>query len=812
MDMVIAGPVAEATGFTELADTGNAAAKPARPQPEDRVRHRTQMLLEDCRDSVEFTDDKEQFLADLKTLFPGGGRNKKIRSRIANSRTLSKSEVRSKNREVIIPHVFRYAQQTFALVGASGYSAKFTPKQMVTPRAQAKPSAQGDVIAGQFAKTLELEMADAIEQGGLRGEIRTWVQHGIWFRRAIIKSWFHRDWRIDPIGSEPDQELEQQIARLKHLMERKAWGEIAAGSEDEEEIRTLTESIQEAGAEIGDEEGWIEAEVVPPNRFRCDPRIKSWRKVNLGRFQVFDYLLTVGEVRERFPYKDNGDGTWEGIHPDDLAAAQRVNENGDQQTAQQAERWSQAVKDGKARADDEFVMLHEQWRKDCRTVYWLLDGVDYPLGEWRPEKPTKDWYPTQVLVLNEKPEAAAGISDTEILGPVQDRMNAKDSDGEESRELAAGVQGLYHAGLTDAEMMGKIIEFVQSGKRGLHGINGPASQKISDLVTFLEHPHNPLWFDKSDDERMARFLARLPEQQMGITDGKTTATAIMTANQGSQVATNDKRQVVQERLALLHRQWAELLLLNLDPVKVRTRRGEFAYWPRFLDSKERAHFQAVVDQRVNARITEEMMAEHTQHMMAGDPNPEPDLAAIDAMVAQATSETWLEVVGDDEPFDRMELFQHLDVGIDVSMEGSDLLQRAQVVANLGSMFMGMGLKVTNADPLGRLLAKLAGPDSELEDAFGVDPSELVRRLAEVAAKDPNALTPDAQAVLAQLGMAAQAQMMQAQAQEQAKAQAQGGDAVTEGVREQGGLPAPAGMPGAAPVQPRPPAAGAPIPR
>ena len=205
---------------------------------------------------------------------------------------------------------------------------------------------------------------------------------------------------------------------------------------------------------------------------------------------------------------------------------------------------------------------------------------------------------------------------------------------------------------------------------------------------------------------------------------------------------------------------------------------------------------------MNQEITEMIMAQRTQALMAGMPEPVVDVGTMDALVAAKTQEIWLELVGDDEPFDRAELFHHLDLKIDVSSNTGDLLQRAQLVANLGTLFIGLGLKVTNADPFGRLLCKIAGQDVDLEQAFSADPETLVQRLAEAAQKNPGSISPEAQMTMVQLGQAA---AMQLAASGQVPGQTDGPNAGGPGPQKPGpvsAVPPVAGLPQGQP-EPKP---------
>ncbi len=709
------------------------AGPPPPPTVPDSVREQTKRRLAELDDTPEYREACQQYARDIETLFPF--------DELIKGKRRSKRET---DRTVRVPIVLRNQQQTLALVCPYRHDGSWMPADQVPPPG-AKPGDEdlGDPILEQFGNTVTMEVRDEIKRTKTNVVIRECVSHGIWFRAGILKITYQREFLTDPLMMSRINDLSDNLARLQELTMRAMRGEITEQDAEWQDKLDLEEQIL-AGGELKQWEG-IRAEVIPLPRFKMHPSVKSLAKAMDAPWQDFEYIYRRSFVASRFPYKPNGDGTWTGVHPDDLDKADLCDESGridKKANARRDRRQPSTQQTEEDKKDDPYVKVHECWDLTTGTVKWYVAGVDYPLDSWIPDRQPAQWYPTHILILNEDPLSWYGRSDTELQGPTQDRWNRKASDEELQRWLS--LARLY---ATDSIEKSEDFELPEPGK--LRVLAAAQGKTITDVLQTVSIPYDPAAFNREDDERMMRSLSRIPEQAMGVTDGRTTATAIQAASAGSAVATSDKQEVVRAFLAGVREHIAQVLLQERKPEKVLQRRGKYAIWPKIYSEGEAKRLQAAIDQQVRQTVTDELMAMESQSAMAGVQAPPPDAVAVDMRIAELTEQLTIEATGMPVIMSREELYNGLTLSMDVSVDSqADAMARFDVVTKL---LMAMKESGITADPdvLSKLVGKILREDRSAAQLFVTKPDDLAARLVQ-AVQGGKQLSPEAQQALMSL--------------------------------------------------------------
>lgn len=703
-------------------------AKAAPPTVPDSVRMQTKRMLEEMADTPDFTEACKQYARDVESLFPFDELKKKGRSK------------RHKDRLVRVPMVLRNAQQTLALTCPYRHDGAWEPCDRVPPPGAKPDDDQTDPIQTAFAQTLTMEVRDEYVSSRLTPTIREYVSHAIWFRVGIVKLTYQREFLTDPITAARANDLSDNMARLQDLTMRAARGEITEQDAEWQDKLDLEEQIL-AGGELRRWEG-VRAEVVPLTRFRMDPSVKSLARALDAGWHDFEYIYRRSFVRTRFPYAPGADGvTWTGVHPDDLEKATTCDEFGQVDAkasrdgpGQKASRKTEADKD-----NDPWVKIHERWNLTTGTVYWLVDGVDYPLDTWIPDRQPGRWYPTHLLVLNDDPMSWYGRSDTELQAPVQDRWNRKASDEELARWFS--IARIF---CTDNVDKPEDIEFPDPGK--IKVIPAAQGKPINDVLQVVTMPLNQASFDRSDDERQMRSLARVPEQALGVTDGRTTATAIQAASQGSAVATSDKQEVVKQALHEIRQHVAEILLQERKADEVMARRGPHAIWPKVYAEADAKRIKTQIQQQVQQKITDDLMAIETQAAMVGQRAPEPDVVAVDRQIAALTEQACISKTGMPFVMSREELYRGLRLSIDVNTDGqADAMARFDRVIQMVQA-LGQSGVMPDPDALSRLVGQIMREDKAASKLFVTRPDDLAARLVQ-AVQGGKKLSPEAMQAL-----------------------------------------------------------------
>jgi hypothetical protein len=789
----------EQTSATDEAVTEapRTSEKPPRPTVPDDMREWSRKWSEETNGSAEFVEACHQYDEDLLCLFPGDALKKE--SKFFPGLKVGAKRTRKANREVQIGRIFQNSQQSLAVLCPGDLSFNVKSRPEIPPMGgmtmEAGPSRDQYLV--QWGLTCDDRLQRHFEEAEFITKLRDFARHCIWFRAGVFKQAYQRDFQLDPLMAGRMNDAQNDAARMQHLLTLLMRGEIRDNSAEAYELKCLAQAIGEAG-EISVWAGLV-GDNIPLNRFICDSQVRSLANMHTARWQGDIVSMTGAQILTRWPYEPKEDGTWEGVHPDDLAECPDLEPTSNMVQVMQRERelWekrksgkatAQASQDKRAALEDRMFLVKEVWAAcESNTVFWLIPGLQYPADKWVPKKRPQRWFPYYQHVLNPQPETWYGRSDTELMAPIQDRRNRKRSDQEIARWLSMGSRGIADVSQIDGSQIDKIRKLSPGDilKLMLNG-NGDIAKAIQWLVV----PYNKDSFDDTDDAADERLIHRMPEQAMGITDPQTTATAIQTANVGSQIAFTDRQFDFNQTLKRIITDALEILAQEERPEEVRQESGPNALWPKVYGDAEAKAMRKKIEEEVRQQVVGELEGQLLEAEMTG---VEPAISEqqVDQRIAALTEQRCLEAFGFPEPLSREGLFKRSHVQVKVNINGAmDRERRIMSITKLLHEMIGLGVPV-NPEPIARLLSNLMGEDDQFAQMFKPDPNQLVAMLDQIAQVDPGRLTPEAATVLAKLGMLAQEVLAQAQP-------AAGGGAAS--------APAPGGG-GAAPAAEEPAAGG-----
>lgn len=740
--------------------------KPPRPDVPEDMRKWTQKWSEETNGSAEFIDACRQYEDDLACLFPGDANKKELK--FSPGRRVGAKRSRKENREVQIGRIFQNSQQSLAVLCPGDINFRVKPRPEIPAMggmtSQAGPSRDPYLL--QWGLTCDDRIQRHFEEAEFIVKLRDWARYTIWFRAGIFKMAYQRDFHMDPIMAGRMDDAQNDVARIKYLFTRLMRGEITEDSAEAHELKCLAESIKEAG-EI---EVWagLVGDNIPLNRFICDGRVRSLANMHTARWQGDIVTMTGADILSRWPYAQKEDGTWEGVHPDDLMECPELDAECNLTTVMQRERelWEKR-KTGKpldrnktekeTALEDRLFLVKEIWAAcESKTVFWFIPGLPYAADKWVPTKRPGRFFPYYQHALNQQPETWYGRSDTELMAPIQDRRNRKRSDQEIARWLSMGSRGIADVSQIDGQQLEKIRKMSPGDILKLM-LNGEGD--INKAISWLIVPYNKESFDDTDDQADERLIHRMPEQAMGVTDPSTTATAIQTANVGSQIAFTDRQFDFNQALKRIVGDALEMLALEERPEEVRQESGPNALWPKIYGDKEAKQLKAQIEQQVRMQVTDEIEGALLDAEMNGT-EPAINQQQVDQRIAQLTEQKCLETFGFPEPLSREGLFKRCQITVKAELNGAmDRERRVMSITKLLHEMIGLNIPV-NPEPIGRLLATLMGEDDQFNSIFKPDPNQLVAMLAQIAEVDPTKLTPEAATVLANLGLLAQEYLSQ----------------------------------------------------
>lgn len=781
-----------------------AAVRTREPKPKvpPRVQKRIKKLWDEIEDAPHFTEAMKRWVESQKTLLPGryditdpfrGAVPKELRRR-------------KDDRRVNVPLSYRSTMQTVATTVPEDHSFRWRAREMVPAMGMAGGQIGRDPELITFGKTIELTTQRHLEEINWQDTAEAFVQDATSFPMAILKVTFQREFHSDAITDNRSPDTQDQHARLDALRVRFMRGDFTQEDADYQEMIDLQQELSES-TEIDVSQNLV-VDNLPMDGFRFSRNVRSLEAIYSSPFMSHDLFMVRSEVEEKFPYQALEDGTWTGIHPDDLAqavvvnpAAVNVNDPRVNPRAKKSTAWQQNSGTRGKVDDDDLLLVREVWLKRDGKVLVLVNGIDYAALEYVPKRQPQQWYPFVILVMNRIFGQAYGISDVELVADLQHRMNRKWTDDEKLREHAK-PRGVYNLQNMDEKEVIKLSD-IPVGQ--LKGINCGGSS-LKDEVMWMQVPYNAEWTNTVQDEQNFARMATQPPSFSGDVGKSKFASENDSAMDGLRVSSSFRQRRVRRVLERFYTIVAEILLQELRPQDVKALVGPNALWPAFWDAIDSKARVAAIMEKAKAQAGAHLGGQVAAAMQSGDPQAMQDAQAshealTQEMHGQMMQTAYGQAPDADPSMTRQSMFQKLKCKVTVSMNGvMDKQQRMQQINGLfdalgkaGQASQMAGMHV-DFRPFLRMTGKLLECDDELDDMFQPDPNALTGSLVQSMQQNPSALQPEAAMQIIQLGQKLAAMLAQAQAQA-AMAQQQ---------------PAPGGAPG----QPAPARGGPPrgVPR
>jgi hypothetical protein len=754
-----------------------------RPQVPARLRARVESLWKETNGVPDFDRAVSAFRECQKSMYPSWF----DRTDPFRGLTPQELQTRETNRKVRVNYCLKNVQQTVAMLVPDDHDFEWKPVPEIGKENEVSP------IDQRFADTLKAEVKRHLEEIRWQDVIQGYAQDAVSFRIACLKVTYDANYLGSPVSAnQEDPDVQQNVQRLRVLVEDHARRVFTDQDARFEEMLELRDAL---GVE-GELETWagIAAESIPLDCIRWDSTVRDIDRIHRARWISHDVLMTGDELRAKFPYRDNGDGTWEGIHPDDIerlttgqASQNRILGDTFWTTQTMAGAGTSAQASPQSEAQARRFLVREVWIRGDGCVLTLVESLEYPAAKWAPVRTPSCWYPFRFFRFNRVQGTVYGISDVEMQRDIQNRINSKKSDEEKSRWLSL-VRWAYDTQLIDEQ---EAIKLKNINPGEIKGINAQG-QKLEDVIMALAMEFMPEAFDTAKDEQDMRQMASLPEQIQGVTGRATFATEVDAAMEGAAISSNARMSSFRREMEATYHMIAELLCQELTPEQAKQDCGAGAFWPVVHSEDDGKRLYAEITAMVDQELAMQKEAAQFEASWTGqeymEPNPDEATSARQAAI-QAKC---MEVFGCPEPVTREVLFRRLRCKVTVAMNAQ--ADRAAQGQSLMQLFAALSAGATAATAMGQVfdpapLLKLAG-NPEWATMFVKNPAQLGMQFLQLAAQDPQAVPPELALQMVQLLTPAAVA-----AQQQMAAQPQGpnaGQKPNQSKQPAGAQPAPAG--------------------
>lgn len=676
--------------------------------------------------------------------------------------------------DVNTPLAYLNIMQTVAQAVPEEHKVRWVPDEMANDDALGR-----NPVLKKFGNSLRSVVTKYLREINIQEILEAWVQDAACFPAAILKTSFERELSQDAIKSSGESDEQDNHARIRDLMEDIARGLIQPTDPRMIELDNLLAGVG-GKSELEVREGLV-VENLPLAGFRFAPGVTALEQIYTAPWMSHDVDGTPKKkIRGMFPYQQKEDGTWEGIHPDDLADARAGTDKSKalreaRHNLETGSRPTSVIGTGsKAPGTDadekETLLIREVWDREANMVYVFVEGVLYPARKYVPERTPAQWYPFVILVLNRLFGQVYGISDAELQADEQQRINQKRSD--ENRARWNGLpRGVYDSSMMDPKEA-KRLEGIPPYSWQPIALGGKGLQS---MTMQYEWKVDPASFDTTADKQDLQRAATLPEQALGVSGTANFAKEVEAGMAGSAVSTRFRQGRIRRALERFYDVCAQILLWELTP-EAALACDSTVVWPRVYAEAE----AKAITTKIAMEIRQQVLPGVIQAMAPLNPlTGMPDMAAINPKeVHRVLTEQAAPLIakrcerefGLPEPLTREVLYRRLKVSVTVSMDGlADRDQRLMMILKVfeasaqAATAAAAGGEPIRIKPFLRMAAKMLGADEDLtEEMFSQDPNLAADAFIEALAKGEMPLDADkAAGVIQMLQQAAQTGMLAA---------------------------------------------------
>lgn len=654
-------------------------ALPPKPQPTNDVRSFVEKLWTETANVPDHDHAVRASRECQKTLFPAWF------DRSDRYRGMAPLELRTRtdDRRVRVNLAYKNVLQTVALTVPDEHSFNWDAVPMV-----GADQGLADPATKKLADTLVPVVRQYCDEAGWQEVVQGWVQDACQYRLAIMKVVFDRDYVKDSVKIHTEGRDEQQLVeRLRVLVEdykRKVFNDSDARMQ---EIKALQETLGIEGDILKLWSG-LRVELVPIDCFRFDPCIRGYEQIYQAAWMSHDVMMSAEEIREKYPFQMNEDGTWSGVHPDDLSIAckgerSQMRSSNDTFYGNAREKGKGPTPTPDSVAETNRMIVREVWLRKLGKVVVLVDGIQYPAAEWTPVKTPSQWYPFRLLRLNRITGQVYGYSDVELQMEIQHRINRKRSDEERGRWLSL-PRGYYNTQGIDQNEVNKMRDHNPGEWKG---INLGGAKSIKEVMEFMQFQFNPEWFDTTKDETEMRMMASLPQQMMGTTGAAKYSSEVEAAMQGAAIAAAARGTIVRRALEGAYDLIAEILLQELEPEDALDIAGPNGFWPMVYSDTEGKNLYDQIHQQAAQLVDQQIQAMSLQAAASGIQFQAPPQDVYESAKAEEVRKMCLQRFGWEEPVTRETIFRRLKCRVTVAMNTvADRQQRVEAFQAVSASF------------------------------------------------------------------------------------------------------------------------------
>lgn len=530
-----------------------------------------------------------------------------------------------------------------------------------------------------------------------------WAQAALCAPMAVLKMTFDRSPLDQAVSSVPEREDSQdQLARLKVLVQQRIDGHLPDGSADAQELDDLAQSVM-GKSEIAVWYG-IRLELIPYDKVRIDPTIRSFEQAHRAAWWCHEVEKYGTDCLSAFPFVENADGSWSGILPKDRKAFEGASDALVGTVSRPTRTSGTAISETNdpslsggsrnAKSVDTPFVVREIWSRRDNRVYVLIEGLNYPVANWVPKNPPAQWYPFFPLAFDPLPNLIHGTCTVEMAVPAQNRINRKRTDEERAR--SANIPRLFASPELFPDKDSSLRMQEQGGMQIIILPSATMDMPLDKLLKEWNPKIDLELFNTMSDSTELREALSLPQASTGGVGGPVQfSSEIQAAVQGAATLTVQRQTIMRNAICHLAQAEAQVLIQNLSPDEVTSICGPDAAptWPKFFSDQEAA-------QEMKQLKAQAFVAGIAQGLISVDETTQPpQIRDPQGFIPQFVQAQCQQAYHSDEPLSREALFRRLRAVVNVGMDAS--LDRGQRIAGMKGLAETLSSLAQTAVLIGR---------------------------------------------------------------------------------------------------------------
>lgn len=520
-------------------------------------------------------------------------------------------------------HTLRYLQADLAMLTATDPQANFKPRQKFWSQ-PGQPNICPPQVT-RFAETIEYIVNFFAQTGKLRDAVNAAARDA----KTVRAGWVKLIWRDDPdrtpTGATVHDEYLNACFRFKYLrdcynegdfgkdsanytsmmeLDRYMRGEIikqyrqqmtqdpqqsaqAMSVDDQTGVNVMLSTNPTAnrisellrGKPIDDDEidtaprfMGFDFDVVDIEDMRMDWSIERPEFYQRSRRMAFRTRLKPQEIVERFKLTEEQEDALPAVDDEPSNSGDQDDKHRDITSTTHPGQTS--VSDGK-------IDVWEVWDADDRTVYVMIDGVDFFLNKYTPRNVGPNWFPFFQYWFNEMSGFPYAPSDVELLMPLQDEINSIRSHARDYRKAAMPRLFMAKGAMNDDE---KAL-FENSHPFQVIEVNKPDDIQKT-LFPFAGIAYNPGLVTTAEPMMDMQLVAGMPAAGLGGMGTSNLATEVSFASQQLKTQQDRKMFMFTKQTAAIMWEMAVIAIRSLPYDNALEIVGPGLQFPMTLDERE----------------------------------------------------------------------------------------------------------------------------------------------------------------------------------------------------------------------------------